>query len=187
MRLAAAIVVAVLAMTGCGGEGQMADVAGSGCDDADQVATQVPTSTDPIEAAHEYLGQQDPAVEGQDPDYAPWFGGAWGVPNDPGVVVVAVTDLCLVDRTELEEVVGQGRLRLIEVPLGFDELNAVRSDLRDRLDDVGIEAELPIDSTTEGRIIVVVTPQPDEVPDEVFSGIPDSVLTIRQGQLDTPN
>ena len=183
----ALVLLAALLIGGCGASDTLQVGAASDCGGVEPVPTSAPTSEDPFEAAVEYLRQGPPAVEGQDPDYAPWFGGVYASPEDHSVVVVAVTDVCLVDRGELESVVSPAPLRLIEVSYGFDEITASRDELRTRLDAAGIEAATLIDSTDEGRIISVVTPDPDEVPAGIFDGLPEAVIVLREGGVDRPN
>lgn len=181
------VLAATLGVAGCGAtDGLQVDEASGDCGDVEPVPTSTPTSNDPFEAAVEYLRQGPPAVEGTDPDYSPWFGGVYATPPDRSVVVVAVTDLCLVDRSELEAVVSPAPLRLIEVSYGFDEITAFRDELVSRLAAAGVPASTPIDSTDEGRIINVVTPSPEDVPSDVFDGLPNDVIVLREGPVDTP-
>lgn len=176
-----------LLLVGCGGLRESTDAAaGHDCPGTTTVATKKPTSTDPVEAAHEYLGQEDAAVEGRDPDYSPWFGGAYAPEEDHSLVVVAVTDTCLVNVAELEKVVGAERLRLVEVPVGFDELNALRDELLEGFNAAGIPVSIPIDHTLNGRILHIHTPEADRVREVFPTGVPQGVVVITKGEPDSP-
>lgn len=178
------VAVSVLVSSACGG----ADPAGDGTDDCvPATPDSVAATGDPdrrIEDIVEYLtGERqtdDVPVEGKidDPD----FGGVWG--DRRGGVVVAVLDCSLVDADRLAEMAGgSGSLHLIEVPYTFRQVDGFRDRLTQELGEIGVEGDVLIDSTTEGRTIRVVVEDPGSLPDSFGSGVPADLFEVVKGPI----
>ena len=112
----------------------------------------------------------------------PNFGGVYG--DFAGGVVVAVLDCSAVDADEIARLAGGPQyLHLIEVSHTFKEVTAFRDDLRRELDELGVAAELLIDSTLTGRHITVRLPDPDALPSDFGAAVPDHLFSVAEGEL----
>ena len=124
-------------------------------------------------------GDEDPVEDTiQDPN----FGGVWG--DFRSGIVVAVLDCSQVDADELARIAGgPGYLHLIEVPYTFREVDGFRDALIAELRTLDVPAEIFIDSTDTGRHITVQLPDPDVLPDDFGSGVPEDLFSVVEGDL----
>ena len=159
---------------------------------SDYCVPTVPASVEPsgdpdrrIEDIIEYLtgerqtGDEDPVEETVDD---PNFGGVWG--DFEGGVVVAVLDCSEVDANKLAEMAGgSDSLYLIEVPYTFNQVNAYRDELLQELNEVGVEGDVLIDSTLEGRVIEVRVQNLESLPQSFGSNVPADVYEVVEGDI----
>lgn len=107
----------------------------------------------------------------------PGFGGVWG--DFRGGLVVAVLDCDSVDADALAEVAGgRGRLRLIEVPHTFTQVDGFRDTLVAELDAFGVEAWVVIDATLDGRMITIQLDAPVELPIDFAPSVPVAAYRV---------
>ena len=119
----------------------------------------------------------DQEITFQDPN----FGGVWG--DRQGGIVVAVLDCSQVDANELARIAGgPSRLRLIEVPHTFQEVNEFRDALVAELEFLGVAGDVYIQSTLSGRLIEVHVLDPDQLPESFGDAIPAAAFSIVEAE-----
>jgi hypothetical protein len=133
-----------------------------------------------IEDIIEYLtGERQVGDEGRVEEKVtdPNFGGVWG--DFKAGVVVAVLDCSLVDADELARMAGGvGYLHLIEVPYTWREVQDFRDQLGRALHELGIESDVNIESTLQGRIIEVKVIDADLLPESFASDVPSDAYVV---------
>lgn len=181
-RLMLAFVV-ISALSACG----QPDSAASRDDCLPSIAASVQPPDDPdrrIEDIIEYLTgeRQTDDVPVEETIDDPNFGGVWG--DFEGGVVVAVLDCSEVDADRLAEMAGGAdSLHLIEVPYAFKQVEDFRDNLLQELTDVGVEGDVLINSTVEGRTIEVVVEDLDSLPPSFGSDVPADVYEVVEGEI----
>lgn len=139
---------------------------------------------DRIEDVLAALGESDSSVEGEDPDYGPNFAGVWQDHKDAGVIVVALVDPNLIDQQHMAQLVGgDENLRVVDVDYSWTQVEAFRDVLRDALRDGGVQAEVLINSTSRGRELEVVAPNPELITPSILSVVPAELVSVTQGSL----
>jgi hypothetical protein len=133
-----------------------------------------------IEDIIEYLtGERQVGDEGRVEEKItdPNFGGVWG--DFKAGVVVAVLDCSLVDADELARMAGGvGYLHLIEVPYTWREVQGFRDRLGRELNKLGIESDVNIESTLQGRIIEVHVTDADLLPGSFAPDVPSDAYVV---------
>jgi len=122
--------------------------------------------------------------EGEDLVYSdPNYGGVWG--DFAGGWVVAVVDCSQVDPDRIAQIAGgPDAVRLIKVAHAYEEVNEFRDILSQQLGDTDLPYGLGIDSTLNGREIVLTVEDPDQVPANLGDGVPDGAYKVEEGQVD---
>ena len=69
-------------------------------------------------------------------------------------------------------------MRIVEVPHNWGEVNGFRDTLVAELRGAGLNGDVNIESTSEGRKIQVRTPDVDALPDGFGSTVPSDAFTI---------
>ncbi len=113
-------------------------------------------SATPFEDVEEYLTgfRITEETEGEEPPDDPNFGGIWG--DFAGGIVVALVDC---DAADLDEITrlggGSDTVRIIEVPATEPEVRQIVLGLVEQLDAAGVEGDVLVDSTLDGKVITV--------------------------------
>jgi hypothetical protein len=131
------------------------------------------------------LGEHDSVSEGEDPEYGPNFAGVWQDQKDGGAIVVALVNPLKADRAQLERIVGgSSNLRVIGVRYSWNEVDRYRDALLDAFKAKGLQASVRINSTSRGRMIEVVSPNPAEIAEAASIVAPADLLTVNEGPVD---
>jgi hypothetical protein len=137
------------------------------------------------------IGEAEPVAEGEELQFGPNYAGVWMDQKDGGAIVVAVVEPALVDQQHLEQLVGgKEHLRVIDVEYSWHEVNAYRDALADEIIKRGIQAHLPIHSTSQGRLIEVIVEDAGEITKDILDVAPDDLVTVTEaplgGEMGTP-
>lgn len=140
---------------------------------------------DRIEDVVAALGESEPLVEGEMPRYGPNFAGVWMDQKNGGVIVVALVDPSLVDQRQLEQLVGgREHLRVIDVDHAWNEVEAFRDALIEAIRAGGVQAGVRINSTSQGRKLEVILPNPDSITSDILRVVPGDLVSVSEGPLD---
>ena len=118
--------------------------------------------------------------EGEDRVYDdPNYGGVYG--DFAGGWVVAVVDCSQVDADRIAEIAGgPDAVRLIEVDYSFEEINNFRDTLAGQLGNIDLPYGVGIDSTLNGREIVVIVEDAEQLPANFGEGVPEGVYKFER-------
>lgn len=87
------------------------------------------------------------------------LGGIWQDQSDGGKIIVALVDPAAHDLPKLEQAAGgPGNLKVVQVPMSFDELEQVRDEVKMALGGAQVPAAVLLDSRSDGKHIVVQAP-----------------------------
>lgn len=176
----AVFIILLLVMGACGGSGEASDP-----DCVPTIDASVPVSGDPdrkIEDIIEAMTGWSEAdiVEGmtlEDEIGDPNFAGVYG--DFKGGIIVTVVDCSAIDVDEIAEIAGGAEaVKIVEVPHNWREVNGFRDTLVAELQSAGLEGDVLIESTSEGRKIEVRTPDVDALPDGFGSTVPSTAFII---------
>lgn len=182
-----------LSLAACGGAtevvaGQASNAASGPCDPGPSANIEADPSVDPELRGEELLkfltGVDEIAMqeesEGEEIviDNAN-FGGVYG--DRAGGWVVAVLDCDVVNVDRVAAIAGGAdNVRMIKVAHTFNEVDQFSDDLNAEIADREIPADVIIDSTLDGRQIIVTVEDLDDIPDDFGAGIP---FTVEQGNV----
>ena len=191
--------IAILAV-GCGGTSTTVtgDAAGSGSSQAGQPCEPGPSpdagvddTIDPDRRAEALVlhltGVDELAVteenEGEELRYDdPNYGGVWG--DFAGGWVVAVLDCSQVDPDRIAQLAGgPDAVRLIKVAYAFEELNDFQDVLSEQMSATGIPFGLGVDSTLDGRELILTVEDEGQLPGNVGEGIPADAYRVEEGSV----
>ena len=176
----AVVAVLSLAIAACGAP---EEASGSNC--VPTIDASVPVSGDPNRKIEDIIeamtGWSDAdIVEGmtlEDEIDDPNFAGVYG--DFTGGIIVTVVDCSLIDVDEIAEIAGGAdAVRIVEVPHNWREVNGFRDTLDGELRSAGLEGDVLIESTSEGRKIEVRTPDVAALPEGFGDTIPSTAFTI---------
>ena len=194
-RISALLLAIALFAAGCGsatttatdgGAGGQQAALGQPCDPGPSPDAGVDETIDPDRRGEALVlhltGIDELAVneenEGEDIRYDdPNYGGVYG--DSAGGWVVAVVDCSQVDPDRIAQIAGgPDAVRLIEVAYSFEQMNRFEDVLRGQLADAGIQLDVNIDSTLDGRTITLMVGDPGLLPENFGDGVPDDAYTI---------
>ena len=173
--------IVLLVVLGACGESQEAP----GLDCVPTIDASVPVPGDPNRRIEDIIeamtGWSDAdIVEGmtlEDEIDDPNFAGVYG--DRKGGVIVAVVDCSSIDVDEIAEIAGgSGAVSIVEVPHNWREVNGFRDTLVAELRAAGLEGDVNINSTSDGRMIEVRTPDLAALPDGFGSTVPSGAFTL---------
>ena len=159
------------------------EASGSDCDPT--IDASVPVSSDPNRKIEDIIeamtGWSDAdIVEGmtlEDEIDDPNFAGVYG--DRRGGIIVTVVDCSLIDVDEIAEIAGGAEaVRIVEVAHNWREVNGFRDTLVAELRGAGLDGDVNIESTSEGRKIEVRTPDIDALPDGFGITVPSTAFII---------
>lgn len=200
-RISSLLAATAIVATACGGGSTSVTSAASTSSEASQVGQPcepgpspdagVDDSIDPDRRAEALVlhltGIDELAVteenEGEDVVYDdPNYGGVWG--DFAGGWVVAVLDCSQVDPDRIAQLAGgPDAVRLIEVGFQFEELNGFQAVLSEQMGATGLPFILRIDSTLDGRELILAVEDIGELPANIGEGIPANAFRIEEGSV----